>query len=194
MITRTLLSTAFFVVSAFLAACGTLQSYPGPERPDAELAVLEGYNRYYFVYWEQADISAVDGKRPSGVSGAVGSVRLLPGRHWIEIVKQSYFGGGGGYTVCAFESDFQAGHRYKLKAHSSESASRWYEQPPLDKGSISIEVSAPGLAAHTLRVATVCAKGLPSFCRQDADCAHHPNYHCRPEQDSAFGICESREP
>jgi hypothetical protein len=181
-----------FSLLTLLAACSTLETYPEqPERSDAEIAVLKGYNRFYFIYWEQADVSSVDGKR-AGFPWSVSSVKLLPGRHWIEITQQRYFGGGGGYAVCAFESDFEAQHLYQLKAHSSASEGHWYENRPQPyKGSISIVVSAPGKARQTVTVTTECADGLPSFCRKDADCAHHPDNRCRSERGAVFGLCES---
>jgi hypothetical protein len=189
---RKLLAKGPLLLLAMLSACGTLKTYPGPERPDAELAVLHGYHRIYLVYMEQVDISAVDGKRVDSFPWSVSSVPLLPGQQWIEITKQIYFGGSGGYTVCAFESNFEAQHRYQLKAHSSKSEGRWYEQrPPLYKGSISMKVAAAGEEKQVVTLATLCAQGLPSFCLQDSDCSHHPNYECRTSPAAAFGVCES---
>lgn len=149
-IPRTRLAAVSLLMIAGVAACGTLKTYEEPERPDAEVAILEGYFRYYVLLWTQATISRIDDK---GVSTF--SVKLLPGHHRIEFERWSAligFGGGwGGTRTCAFESDFQAGHLYKLKAHSDQIVST------------SIEVSAPGLAPRAVDVAIVCAQGTGSL-------------------------------
>lgn len=171
---------------AFLAACGTLETYPGPERPDSEIAVLEGYWRYLFLYTEEAGISAVDGKRASNLLGYVGSVRLLPGRHWIEFrLERNY----GPVARCSYEFEFEAQSYYRITALVAKGLLAHPLSSPYN-GSISMEVTAPGRAAQVLDVAAVCTKG-ELLCRQDSDCP--ANYPCHMEPGFAFGTCIPRD-
>jgi len=182
------------LLTVLLGACGTVETYPGPERADTEVAILEGYSRFYFVYWEDAYVSSVDGMRPKLPALWASSVKLSAGPHWIEVTKHSTI---GGYSVCAFEMDFRAQHRYALVAHSMRTDVPYLAQPyggPYT-GSLSIEVSPAGSPPQNLTVATVCAPrgSTPQSCRQDADCVQHPDYHCRLVEDSGFGFCVSRD-
>ena len=70
---------------ALTAACNTLETFKAPDLPAAELATLDGHHRFYFLYEERVGISSVDGSRAGGLVLGAGSVRLPPGRHWIEI-------------------------------------------------------------------------------------------------------------
>lgn len=174
-----------------LAACANLETAPGPDRPDAELAIVEGYFRFYFLFADRADITAVDGKRVAGFPWSVPTVRLVPGHHRLEITIQRCFGGGGGYTECAFEADFAAGHHYQLVAHSGRADRPWYEHlQDSYTGTIAMDIAVPGQPSRRETLATVCASGLPRFCRQDNDCPEHPRhtYRCQPANGTAFGI------
>ena len=138
-----------FLMIASVAGCGTLKTYEEPERPDAEVAILEGYFRYYLLFLSQATISRIDDKAVS-----TSSIKFLPGHHRIEFERFGALvgigGGLGGTRTCAFESDFQAGHLYKLKPHSDKI------------GSTTIEVSAPGLASRAADIAIECTQGTGS--------------------------------
>ena len=171
---------------AFLAACGTLETYPGPERPDSEIAILEGYWHYLFIYTEQIGISAVDGRRASNFSRYVDSVRLLPGRHWIElIVARNY----GSVARCSYEYEFDAQSHYRMKTLSVKGLLAHPLSSPY-RGSISIEVAAPGRSVQVVSVAAVCTSG-ELLCRQDSDCP--ANYPCHTDPDFAFGTCKPRD-
>jgi hypothetical protein len=189
------LATASLLTTVGLPACGTLETYQGPERPDTEVAILTGSWGEYFFYSEQVNITAVDGKRPTGLPWSVSTARLLPGRHWIEFTKEEhYLLGGWNICACVFEFDFAAQHRYKIKANTSSYEVPCWKQQRLEryKGSISMGISSSSAASSSLTVTTVCTGGgLPSFCRQDVDCGPHTNARCRWESDSTFGICES---
>ena len=176
-----------------LAACGTLRAFPGPERPDAEVAVITGYTRNYLVYWDEAHVSAVDGLRPAGLAPWARTARVLPGRHWIEVTRHATV---GGYTVCVFETELAAGYRYALRAHGLHTETPYLEQAygGFFRGTLALEVAAPGAAPGLRTVDTVCAPrgSTPAFCARDADCTHHHGAVCRPVPESTFGTCAPR--
>jgi hypothetical protein len=180
------------LLARMLCACGALETYPGAERPDAEVATVRGFFRDYVVYGEQSEIFSVDGRRtPSGVSAS--AVRFLPGRHWIAVSEDRY-SWGDLRLFCAIEQDFLAGHVYKLKARSKAPEVSWLQAwPDLYRSSITLEVSAPGMADQTMEVAAVCSNRY-WVCRQDADCTYDRQPVCRPEPAFGYGVCEKRSP
>lgn len=115
-----------FLVSAallLLSACGTLHEtgvyklYPGPERPDSELATLAFGDRVYTM--------EVDGLKVS--SGDYSEVKLLPGEHRIN------WGATFGVSVMVNPAMFDradaeqvvklaAGHRYRVQADRTTGA------------------------------------------------------------------------
>lgn len=184
-------TVSIFVVASF-TACSTWTTYKDPALLDAEVAILDGYHRFYLLYEERAGISSVDGSKAGGIVLGAGSAKLLPGRHWIEIQKFMALPGGAGFKNCAFELDFLAGHRYKLKAHSLSLEAPYGPYSDLSNGSISIDVSTPGRPTQTLRVATVCAQPDMNLCRKDADChqlADKEMYRCNMVEGFDFGSC-----
>ena len=187
------LAAACSVAVLALSGCGTLRAFPGPERPDAEVAVITGYNRNYLVYWDEAHVSSVDGLRPAGWAPWVRNARVLPGRHWVEVTRHATV---GGYTVCAFATEFAAGHRYTMRAHGLHTETPYLEQVygGFFRGTLVLEVSAPGAAPELRTVDTLCAPrgATPSFCARDADCTHYHGAVCRPVPESTFGTCAPR--
>ena len=194
MIRRAVLAGMSLWMLALLAACGTLETGADRELPDTGIAVLEGYKRFYVLYYEQGDISAVDGKRPDNLLGYVNSVRLLPGGHWIEIQLERYaFGGGGPFAICAFRFQFEARHRYQIKAHSLTADVGLLAHPSHSsyKGSISLETSTPGGTEKIENVAAVCATPHQNLCIKDSDCPS--NYPCHTQPGFEFGTCSPRD-
>lgn len=183
------------LLPAVLAGCGTLHTWVGPERPDTEVAVLKGYDRYYLVYWDEAHVSSVDGLRPEGYAPWTSTARLLPGRHWVEVTRHSTV---GGYSVCVFDAEFEAGRHYTLQAHGMRTDTPYLAQAygGFYRGTLVLKVSAPASPAQLRKVDTLCAPrgSTPSFCAQDADCAHLSHTECRPALESGFGTCVRREP
>jgi hypothetical protein len=179
------------ITLAVLSACETFVTYPGAERPAADVAGVEGYYRNYVLHVAEGKITAVDGVRPSNLLQEAFSARLLPGRHWLEITEERYFGGSHGMTVCAIESDFKAGHRYQLQTSGNSSEVPWIRLVPGKPyaGSVVFKVSAPGVADEMQSVGTLCLDGGGSFCRRGSDCAPHPDMRCIPQQGTSFGMC-----
>jgi hypothetical protein len=181
-----------------LVGCGSLRTDLASERPDSEVAVLEGSWMDRFFWSAKADIAAIDGRRmqTSIFVSTVNSIRLLPGRHWVEFTSEVHHDvpfGGWNICTCAFELDFEAQHRYQLKSDSSTYDVPCWKQVRLQRygGSILMDVSFPGEAPKTQTVAAVCTGGgLPSFCRKDADCGPKDNNRCVLETGTAFGFCE----
>ncbi|HEX5804576.1 MAG TPA: hypothetical protein VFY24_16275, partial [Azospira sp.] len=145
---------------------------------------------------------AVDGLRPA-LSEMFGSTsRMLPGRHWIEVAFESYFGGGGGTTdVCAFDIDVRPGHVYRVKAHSLTTDIGHlakHGHPGLYRGLLALEIEAPetpGIrdtpvqAWEVRQVEATCSFAGGSLCRKDADCVPHPDIRCFPQAGFPFGAC-----
>lgn len=184
-------SVVFVTFAALLNSCGgVLIAHQGPLGHEGKVAIIEGYHRYYFIYLEEADISSVDGTRPDGILGWVTTAHLTPGKHWIEVVLQNYFGGGGGYTTCAFDEEFEAGHQYKIKPHSVQHEESWYQRPPgAWWQSMGLEVWNNESLVATRQVRMICFGGTPSFCKEDKDCSHHQTRKCETVLGSSFGTC-----
>jgi hypothetical protein len=194
MIRHAVLAGMYLWMLALLTACGTLETGADRELPDTGIAILEGYKRFYVLYYEQGDISAVDGKRPDNLLGYVNSVRLLPGGHWIEIQLERYaFGGGGPFAICAFRFQFEAQRRYQIKAHSLTADVGLLAHPSHSpyKGSISLETSTPGGQEKTENVAAVCTTPHQNLCIKDSDCPS--NYPCQTQPGFEFGACSPRD-
>lgn len=99
-----------------LQACATYQGYPGPARPDGEIAILEGYWHFYFVAVRVVKIVSIDGAPAWSPSGDVTRVMLPPGRHRIGIRMLSAFGEVGLESDCTFEAQFDPGRRYRIES------------------------------------------------------------------------------
>jgi|GEM_PF-4858731 hypothetical protein len=176
---------------AALSACATFVAYPGAEREGSEVAVVEGYTRNYLLFLAEGKITAVDGVRPPNILQSAYVSSLLPGRHWIEITDERYFGGSHGITVCAVDLDLEAGHRYQLEADSIESETSWLRRAPGAPyaGSMAFRVTAPGVTDDVQTRKATCVDGGGSFCRQVSDCAPHPDMRCLPLRGAGFGMC-----
>jgi hypothetical protein len=107
------------------------------------------------------------------------------------VVLQSYFGGGGGYTSCAFEEQFEAGREYKIKPHSALYDEPWYKRSSESWWqSMDLEIWDKESLLATRSIRMLCFGGAPSFCREDKDCSHHQIQKCEPASGSSFGTCK----
>jgi hypothetical protein len=167
---------------AILAACSTLETGAASEGEVGEIAVLEGYWRYRFLYDEQLGISAVDGRRASNFSGHLGSVSLTPERHWIEI---KVLRNSRDVARCAFELKPDARRHYQVRALEVEGLLAHPVSSPYE-GSIRIDATVHGEPAQTQYAAAVCTRG-DALCRQDSDCS--PDYRCHTDPGFDFGTC-----
>lgn len=182
---------ACLLLPAGLASCSTIETGVAPGQPNLEDATIEGYRRFYVLYYELGGISAVDGKRPGGFVGYADTVRLPPGEHWIEIKFERYaFGGGGSYATCAFKFRFEAQHRYQVKAHSLKADVGLLAHPLHDPyiGSITLGVSAPEGFEKTEDVATLCATPNQILCVKNSDCGS--GRYCDMQSGHEFGVCK----
>lgn len=186
LISRIVFLAVGLFVFALLAGCGTLETFPDPEQTESEMATLEGYWRYLFLYDEKSGISSVDGKRADNFSGYWDSVRLSSGSHWIEFKINRY--GSGTVARCSFELPFNAKHHYQIKSLKHKGLLAHPISSPYN-ASISIEITAPGQPVQKLSVATVCTSG-ELLCRQDSDCS--PDYVCQTETGFDSGTCKLR--
>lgn len=195
---RAVLTTMFLstVTSLLLVGCGTFVAYPGPERPDSEVASIECYSRYYFVYIGSCHITAVSGRRPDTSPVYATDARVAPGRQWFEVAFESYFGGGGGVSdVCAFDLDMRAGHSYQIRAHSLKVDAGLLSRhgATLYKGSLQIEARSGAGAGETLTVALTCRPFGGALCREVSDCGANPaglrDVSCVKSPEFGFGRC-----
>lgn len=152
---------------------------------ESELAVVEGYWHYRFLYDEELHIISVDGKREGGRTGwpYAYSVSLPPGKHWLQfaILRNS-----GAIAMCAFEWDFEPKHHYKLKRLDHDQALLAHPTTPRFAASLSVEVAAPAKPPETIRIPAHCGKH--PICRQSSDCP--PNRSCQFDAHYDFGTCE----
>lgn len=116
---------------ALLGGCGTATTYDGPELPEEEVAVLEGYWRYYLLAMRIVQITKVDGK-PALATSPVTRVMLSAGRHSVELQVGTILGEAGLTTRCSFAAQFERGHRYRIRSFDDS----------VDGDDITIEVQA----------------------------------------------------
>lgn len=185
---------AALLPSALLSGgCGSINTLEGPALPAGEVAVLEGYSRFYGIYWEELYISAVDGRRPELPALWAREVTLLPGSHWVELSWSAAVALASPSRVCVFEAEFAAGSRYRLVAHSLEVDARRGGEPGagLYRGTVELAVRAAGQQEVRVRQELLCAEANWSieFCRDDADCRNGPDWRCRPLGVPEFGRC-----
>lgn len=142
---------------------------------------------------ESCRFQAVDGVRPEIAEMFSNTSKILPGRHWIEVSFEKYFGGGGGVTdVCAFDIDLQPSHTYQIKAHSLTRAIGFLEKHAHQgfyHGSIDLEITSPSMMKELRQVGVTCNFAGGSMCRKNEDCVPHPNIRCFPQEGFLFGAC-----
>lgn len=182
---RKISATVGACLLALLAGCVLHQTYGEPELPESELAVVEGYWRYLFLYDEELHIVSVDGKRKSERLFDAYSVSLPAGKHWLQLsIKRN----SGEIARCAFEWQFDARHRYKMNRLRHDQFLLAHPATSFFTASISMEVTAPAKPDQLLSVPAVCARN--ALCRQDADCS--PAHSCQSDAGFEFGACRPR--
>ena len=185
---RMILATMGVCTVPFLAACVMHETYGDHSVLESELAFVEGYWHYRFLYDEELHIVSVDGRRESGKSGwpYAYSISLPAGRHWLQL---AILRNSGDLARCAFEWTFEAQHRYKLQALDHDQFLLAHPSSPRFAAAISMVVTAPAKPDQVLRVPAVCGKG--AMCRQNSDCPSE--YLCQMEADFEFGTCGFRQ-
>lgn len=185
-ISRMIFATVSACMLAFLAGCVMHQTYGDPELAESELAVVEGYWHYLFLYDEEMHIVSVDGKRKSEGLFDAYSVSLPSGKHWLQLsIKRN----SGDIARCAFEWQFDAKHRYKMNRLRHDQFLLAHPASSPFKASISMEVTAPAKPVQLLNVPAICAK--EALCRQNSDCS--PNDSCQSDAGLDFGTCKPRD-
>lgn len=188
-----------FLTITFCSCGSTRIASPGPERPDSEVAYVEGWNHYYILYLSYGKLK-IDGMRNPDWTWTV-SAKVLPGPHWLEVWERSH-----GYLplyptrTCAMEMDFEAGHSYKLVPNSIESKgplfSNIHKVGKISTGTILVKITDPKDISRIQQFPVVCTNHIWGFCRRDPDCiGPHPvsddNWRCIPDEISAFGLCRN---
>lgn len=159
------------------------ETYGDRALPQTERAVIEGYSRYLFLYFEDLQIAAVDGKRVGGRWADASSVSVPSGKHWLQFL---ILRNNTSIASCAFEWSFEAGHHYKLQRLDHEQALLAHPTSPRFPASISMNVSAPSGPARSLSVRAECGTG--PHCRSSSDCP--PNRSCHMDAGFEFGVCK----
>jgi hypothetical protein len=182
---RVISATVRVCTLSLLAGCVGLETYGDHALSESELAVVEGYWRYQFLYDEELHIVSVDGKREGGKSGwpYAYSVSLPPGTHWLQL---AILRNSRDIAMCAFEWTFEAQHRYKLQRPHHEQFLLAHPSSSLFAASISIAAAAPARPVQHSSAPAVCGTG--PLCRQNSDCS--PNYSCQFDAGFEFGTCK----
>jgi hypothetical protein len=137
------------------AAIEPIKAYEGPERPGAELAILESAFERDWVTVADVQIAAVDGV---GYPGPKYRAGMLPGQHRVIVKHTSVVGSQKQEQFCAFEFDMARGCTYRPYPPS-------YPSPALLRGAesewrlnvaLQVSVSCPDLSAD-IRVPADCA-------------------------------------
>lgn len=183
-ILRIISSTIGVCVLTFLAGCVMHETCGNQAFPESELAVVEGYWHYRFLYDEELHIASVDGKREGARSGwpYAYSISLPPGKHWLQL---SILRNSRPIAMCAFESTFETQHHYKLQRLNHDQFLLAHPSSSPFSASISMVVTAPSDSVQHLEVSAVCGK--ETMCHQNSDCAQR--YSCQMNTGFAFGIC-----
>ena len=137
------------------AAVEPIKAYEGPERPRAELAIVESAFERDWVTVADVQIAAVDGV---GYPGPKYEARMLPGQHRVIVKGTSVVGSQKQEQFCAFEFDMARGCAYRPYPPS-------YPSPALLRGaesdwqlSVAMQVSVRcSDVAADIRVPADCA-------------------------------------
>jgi hypothetical protein len=150
---------AWLLVICALGGCETvkqIKAYEGPERPDAELAVLEGAFTRDLATLSDVQIGAIDGMSfPEPKYRA----KMLPGQHWVALRHISQVGSVKREQFCAADLDVAPGCTYRAypPTHPSGLPSRGGDPRPWRaSGTMELAVRCPDLAA-AIRVPVECA-------------------------------------
>jgi len=185
---RMILMAMGMCILALLAGCVMHETYADRATPESDLAVVQGYWHYRFLYDEELHIASVDGRRESGRSGwpYAYSVSIPPGKHWLQlmVLRNSV-----PITTCAFEWTFEARHRYKLDHLGHDQLLLAHPASPHFAASISMVVSTPTKPDQNVSAPAVCGQG--PMCRQNSDCPSQ--YSCQRDTNFEFGTCKSRD-
>ncbi len=92
------------------AAVEPIKAYEGPERPKAELAIVESAFERDWVTVADVQIAAVDGV---GYPGPKYQARMLPGQHRVIVKGTSLAGSQKQEQFCAFDLDMAPGCTYR---------------------------------------------------------------------------------
>jgi hypothetical protein len=87
-----------------------IKAYEGPERPKAELAIVEGAFDRDFATVSDVQIAGIDGVNYAGPKY---QARMLPGEHWVVVRETSMVGSKKQEQFCAFDLDTARGCTYR---------------------------------------------------------------------------------
>jgi len=146
------------------AAVEAIKAYEGPERPRAELAIVESAFERDWVTVADVQIAAVDGV---GYPGPKYEARMLPGQHRVIVKGTSVVGSQKQEQFCAFEFDMARGCAYRPYPPS-------YPSPALLRGaeaewqlSVAMQVSVRcSDVAADLRVPADCAASAAALAQR----------------------------
>lgn len=180
---QSIFPTAIMCSLTLLAGCATNETYGDHSIPLAERAVIEGYSRYLFLFFEDLQIATVDGKHVGGRWADASSVSVPTGKHWLQFL---ILRNNTSIASCAFEWHFEAGHHYKLMRLTHDQALLAHPTSSRFPAEILINVSAPSTATHTQSIRAECGEG--PHCLGSSDCPE--NSRCAMEAGFEFGTCK----
>jgi hypothetical protein len=177
-----MLSTVLMCAFTLVAGCATHETYGDRALPQAERAVIEGYSRYLFLYFEDLQIVSVDGNLVGGQWADASSVSLPWGKHWIQF---SVLRNNSQIAMCAFDWAFEAGHHYKLQHLHHQQALLAHPTSPRFTAAVSMDVSTASQPGQRLNARAEC--GTARHCRRASDCPSESS--CERAAGFEFGTC-----
>lgn len=183
---RTALPAAIVCLLCLLPGCATRETSGDRALAPSERAVIEGYTRYLFLYFEDLQIASVDGQPVGGPWAGASSLSVPAGRHWLQFL---ILRNNRAITSCAFEASFEPAHRYKLRHLEHDQALLAHPTSARFAAAISMQVVDPAGEERTVAVQSECGEG--PHCRSSTDCPSDRS--CRFDAGFAFGTCERPE-
>lgn len=179
---RRMLSTVIMSALTSLVGCATHETYGDRALPEAERAIIEGYTRFLFLYFEDLQIVSVDGNLVGGQWADASSVSVPRGTHWIQF---SILRDNRQIAMCAFDWAFEAGYHYKLQHLHHQQALLAHPTSPRFTAAISMDIGTPSQPSQRLTARAECGKAR--HCRRASDCPSDRS--CERATGFEFGTC-----
>jgi len=168
-----------------LTGCVLHESYNDQSLPESELAIVEGYWHYRFIYDEEIQIVSVDGQsHEDDALFYAHSVSLPAGRHWLQL---AILRNGREIDRCAFEWEFEKQAQYKIQSLEHDQTLLAHPLFSTFPASLIFEVTSVSGSAQNLEVPAEC--GVDAMCRQGSECK--TGYSCQSHSGFEFGTCST---
>ena len=144
-----------------LGACVMRDEYGGASTAEADLAIVEGYWHYRFLYDEELLIVSVDGvQKRADAWFFARSITLPAGEHRVEL---AVLRNSGEEARCVFNWPFQARHRYKITKLSHEGIMLAHPVTPTYDAVLHVKVRPPTGKSADLTIPAKCGEEFHDF-------------------------------